>query len=708
MKEEKKKKDTYKSRGFKIDVIVIFTSIPVIFLFVGFCLWLLDVELLKETYSYLEVFPKKMKDIVMITICLWILLLIAMFKMLQFKKPKQTDDLASARWTSIQEQKNFFGIAPVDTSKTLAIGGSPIHLIAPDTLLYEKEAVHDICVGTTRSGKSRKIVRQLVMLCSMATESMIFNDPKKEFYFDFRKYLEKKGYQVFVLDFRNLQFSNCWNPLGNVIACIEREDIDEADQYAQDIVTALVVDTGAGEKIWIDGQKALIKGLILAVCSAPIPNHKKNFYSVYQTLALLGGEISVGNKHSKGKVAKAKLSIFMESLPETDVSRVAYTAVANAPEKTKGSFMTSALSTLSIFSSSKLAKVLSRSDFSFQEFKDGKKAVFIVNPDEKKTYNSITAMAFDQAYQELVFEANQMPGTHLTKKVHMILDEAGNMPVIDGLPTKLSVALSRWIVYHLHLQDFSQHEEAYGDKQAQTIRSNCNLWYFISSQDFDTCKKVSEKIGKETIWVDSVGGNYSQAGGSTGGNVGYSKQTRALMDENELNSADNRDGKGIIIMRTYSQPSKVYLPDASQYAWYKEMEHDETQIEREDQSLGWAIPRFIEIVDDNNQEVMNLENSLGFAQKGKNDLKEENMYWYWSTRNDLEESVKNHIVKQRDEYNEHHTEKFSISNYMKSNAFLQYLHSIDIVNLVASADVDLDVAMQSDDGDDNELAEMFD
>ncbi|MFV0381435.1 MAG: hypothetical protein ACK5KR_04355 [Breznakia sp.] len=193
MKEKKKNKDTYKSRGFKIDVIVIFVSIPIIFLFVGFCLWLLDVELLKETYSYLEVFPNKMRDIVIITVCIGILLLIAMFKMFQFKKPKQSDDLASARWTNIEEQKKFFGVAPVDTNRTLDIEGSPINLIAPDTLLYEKEAVHDMCIGTTRSGKSRKIIRQLVMLCSMAGESMVFNDPKKEFYFDFRKYLEKKG-----------------------------------------------------------------------------------------------------------------------------------------------------------------------------------------------------------------------------------------------------------------------------------------------------------------------------------------------------------------------------------------------------------------------------------------------------------------------------------------------------------------------------------
>ena len=67
-------------------------------------------------------------------------------------------------------------------------------------------------------------------------------------------------------------------------------DIDNADQYSQDMVTSIVVDSGKGEQIWIDGQKALIKGIILANCQANVSEDKKNFYSVYQTLALLGGE----------------------------------------------------------------------------------------------------------------------------------------------------------------------------------------------------------------------------------------------------------------------------------------------------------------------------------------------------------------------------------------------------------------------------------
>lgn len=60
-------------------------------------------------------------------------------------------------------------------------------------------------------------VRQLVMLASMADEAMIFNDPKKEMYQDFRKCLEKRGYEVMCIDLRNSQYSDKWNPLGAMI-----------------------------------------------------------------------------------------------------------------------------------------------------------------------------------------------------------------------------------------------------------------------------------------------------------------------------------------------------------------------------------------------------------------------------------------------------------------------------------------------------------
>lgn len=42
------------------------------------------------------------------------------------------------------------------------------------------------------------------------------------------------------------------------------------------------------------------------------------------------------------------LSAYINSLDEINPSRVAFTPIANSPDKTRGSFMTSTLSTLAI------------------------------------------------------------------------------------------------------------------------------------------------------------------------------------------------------------------------------------------------------------------------------------------------------------------------------------------------------------------------
>ena len=102
------------------------------------------------------------------------------------------------------------------------------------------------------------------MLASMASESMIFHDPKKEMYNDFHLYLSKKGYKVHVIDFRNPEYSDHWNPLDDITDWAVK-DPDEADEYAQDQVESIVDGNSNSEPIWIDGQKALIISSLLEV-----------------------------------------------------------------------------------------------------------------------------------------------------------------------------------------------------------------------------------------------------------------------------------------------------------------------------------------------------------------------------------------------------------------------------------------------------------
>ena len=672
-----------------IGIVGVILLVPI---FITFVFWYLDTNVLQQVdENFLNTFVSHSKEILIISVSLYALAFYYVVTFFRTVKPKKTDMLASQCWSTVSEQKKFFGSTVVDASLNLEEGGSPINYLPNENIiLYEKGAVHDIVVGTTRCGKSRKIVRQLVMIVSMAGESMIFNDPKKEMYFDFRNFLEKKkDYKVNCLDFRNLQYSDGWNPLDSIIDCLQDRDdpdIDNADQYSQDMVTSIVVDSGKGEQIWIDGQKALIKGIILANCQANVSEDKKNFYSVYQTLALLGGEQAYNNNPNDKKM---KLSAYMNSLDETDIARTAYTTITNSPEKTRGSFMTSALATLQLFSSIKLMKVLSKSDFSFREFTEGKRALFIVNPDEKKTYDRIAGICFDQSYQTLVFEANRMQGRRLKKKVHMIYDEFGNMPTIDAMQSKMTVALSRGIVYHLYVQGFDQLNDRYDESIARIIRGNCNLTYFISSADLNTCKEVAESIGDETIWGPSHSANYNPIAASTGSGVNYSMSKRQLVDANELMVADNRDGNGIIVKRTYFSPSKVYLPDCSEYPWYEEMKTDETEISKADRELNWAVPRCFELRETEIRQAVYTDedcNSISMSERRRPILTQKNsmpnekeLYWYWSMRDDLSESVKKHVIQHIANCNKILSRK-EIMKYLKSKEFFDYINPIDVAD----------------------------
>jgi len=672
-----------------IGIVGVILLVPI---FITFVFWYLDTNVLQQVdENFLNTFVSHSKEILIISVSLYALAFYYVVTFFRTVKPKKTDMLASQCWSTVSEQKKFFGSTVVDASLNLEEGGSPINYLPNENIiLYEKGAVHDIVVGTTRCGKSRKIVRQLVMIVSMAGESMIFNDPKKEMYFDFRNFLEKKkDYKVNCLDFRNLQYSDGWNPLDSIIDCLQDRDdpdIDNADQYSQDMVTSIVVDSGKGEQIWIDGQKALIKGIILANCQANVSEDKKNFYSVYQTLALLGGEQAYNNNPNDKKM---KLSAYMNSLDETDIARTAYTTITNSPEKTRGSFMTSALATLQLFSSIKLMKVLSKSDFSFREFTGGKRALFIVNPDEKKTYDRIAGICFDQSYQTLVFEANRMQGRRLKKKVHMIYDEFGNMPTIDAMQSKMTVALSRGIVYHLYVQGFDQLNDRYDESIARIIRGNCNLTYFISSADLNTCKEVAESIGDETIWGPSHSANYNPIASSTGSGVNYSMSKRQLVDANELMVADNRDGNGIIVKRTYFSPSKVYLPDCSEYPWYEEMKTDETEISKADRELNWAVPRCFELRETEIRQAVYTDedcNSISMSERRRPILTQKNsmpnekeLYWYWSMRDDLSESVKKHVIQHIANCNKILSRK-EIMKYLKSKEFFDYINPIDVAD----------------------------
>lgn len=624
------------------------------------------------------------KEVVIFTIVAYTLCLCLVGNYFFMRKPRKSNQLASQRWQSEAELKRNFATAPIDPYAQIEVGGIPISKISEDKLLYDTDVNQDMTVGATRSGKTRKILVVLIFLCAMAGESILCNDPKKELYKMFKKYLTKMGYKVFCLDYRFLQYSDCKNPMDRVINFFKDKDYDEADQAAQDMVETLVVDNGVGEKIWIDGQKAMTKAVLLAVGQANVSDNKKNFYSVYQTLNIRGGEHSF---NGNPKMKKMELTAYMEYLEETNIARTAYAPIRNAPEKTRGSFMTSTMSTLQLFGSRKLNKVIGKSDFQFKDFVDEKIALFIVNPDEKSTYDKIASIQYDQSYQEFVEEANKRGGK-LKRRIHNIFDEAGNMAEVKDLDKKLTVSLGRGILYHLFIQSYAQLDKLYKTEGRKTIVDNCITKFFISSGDYETCEDISKRIGEETVWVDNQHGSYSQNANPTGGSIQYQQQKRRLLDANELLSADFRDGHGIVMTKTYNDPAQVYLPDISQYEnFYKELDDPEKVVDEvnEDRELLYAVPRWITISEaelhGKPQLNMNSFAGGGVMRTPANSMDSpmlDEMYWYWSMRTDLGEKVKEHLLNKIKKSN-FHMDRNMVKEYLNSEEFLHFITDIDYV-----------------------------
>lgn len=332
------------------------------------------------------------------------------------------------------------------------------------------------------------------------------------------------------------------------------------------------------EKLWTDGERAIIAALILAVAGADCDDSQKNLYTCYQILNTLG------QPDEDDHVA---LNDFFNNLPVGNVARTAFGPAALATDRTRMSFYVSASATLGMFSSSLVAKQTSRSSFDITKFSSRPTAIFLINPDEKSSMDSLARLFIDEIYRVLSFEANKTGG-RLPRKFHYFWDETASTGKLNDLPKKLSISRGRNQQWHLYLQDFGQLEEIYGKEVTQTIKANCNLMIYISTQNLETAKEISDKIGSRTIETESVS---EQTGESVfimpHGNVSRSLMARPLLNANELMKLE--DGKAVVI-RMRMNPMLTTLPDCSEYDFYDLLDYYLEEPERHDEALIPYIP----------------------------------------------------------------------------------------------------------------------
>ena len=166
-----KKEDKKHHQELMIIVIGILIIVPifsVMFVYMFFSL------LLQES-SFVTVFSDNLGIIMIVTFALYVLSFTFITKAFLFSKPKKTDTLGKQSWKTIDEQKEFedFRIAKIDMNEKIETAGMPVNKISDNELIYDVGATHSLNYGSTRSGKTRKLLSVFVMLVIKARESAI-------------------------------------------------------------------------------------------------------------------------------------------------------------------------------------------------------------------------------------------------------------------------------------------------------------------------------------------------------------------------------------------------------------------------------------------------------------------------------------------------------------------------------------------------------
>ena len=394
-------------------------------------------------------------------------------------------DKGYSRWAKDKEIKEELKCVPI-TAKNCKEAGVPL-ILNEKEMWVDNGEYHSLVIGATGSGKTQTIIFPTVEILAKKRESMIITDPKGEIYEATSNMLRDKGYDVQVLNFRDPQEGNCWNPMTLPYKMYKEGNQDKAIELLDDLAANILYEekSGNADPFWEKTSADYFSGLTLALFD-DAKEEEVNLNSI--SLMTTVGEDKFGG------------STYMKDyFNMKDPSSAAYTNASGtimAPNETKGSIISVFKQKIKLFATrDNLSEMLSHSDVNLDTIGEKPTALFIVIQDEKKTYHSLVTILLKQCYETLIATA-QKHGGKLPVRTNFLLDEFANMPPMKDITTMITAARSRLIRFTMIIQNFAQLDQVYGKENAETIRGNCGNLIYLITTELKALEEISKMCGE--------------------------------------------------------------------------------------------------------------------------------------------------------------------------------------------------------------------
>lgn len=440
-----------------------------------------------------------------ITLIIFIIALVAIFSSVSsyiFKKDKsggfgiifkEKSNDGYSKWAKdkdIKEQSDVEKVNPFDD--TLNAAGIPL-INNGKEIWVDNGEYHNLVIGSTGSGKTQTVVKPMVNLLAKKGESMIITDPKGEIYKYSASYLKDRGYRIIVLNFREPQRGNSWNPLTLPYKYYKAGNQDKAIELLNDVALNILYDPSNKNEsdFWEKSAADYFSGLALGLFQ-DAKEEEVNLNSI-NVMSTVGEERYATSNYIKE---------YFGMKGESSNAYMFASSTINAPNDTKGGLLATFRQKIRNFSTGEsLSEMLSYSDFNMKDIGNGKTAVFMIIHDEKKTYHSLMTIFIKQCYETLI-DAAQENGGKLPFRTNFILDEFANMPPLKDVDAMVSAARSRDIRFTFIIQNFAQLNDVYGDNVAEIIKGNCGNLVYLISTEMKALEEISKMCGEVKVTDD--------------------------------------------------------------------------------------------------------------------------------------------------------------------------------------------------------------
>ena len=399
----------------------------------------------------------------------------------------EKNDKGYSRWAKEKEMKSDKGVEIVDPlAMETTVAGIPL-VNDGKRLWVDNGEYHNLVIGSTGSGKSQTIVEPMVELLIKKGESMIITDPKGELYKAASVYMRERGYNVVVLNFREPQNGNAWNPLTLPYQYYKDGNFDKATELLDDVALNILYDPNnkSGDPFWEKSAADYFSGLSLGLFE-DAKKEEINLNSI-NYMSTVGEEKFAASNYIKE---------YFTLKGEASNAYVFASNTINSPTETKGGILSVFRQKIRLFASREnLSEMLAYSDFDMRSIGKEKTAVFIIIHDEKTTYHGLATIFIKQCYETLI-DVAQANGGKLPYRTNFILDEFANMPPLKDVTTMVTAARSRAIRFTFIIQNFAQLKSVYGNEDAETIKGNCGNLVYLISTELAALEEISKMCGE--------------------------------------------------------------------------------------------------------------------------------------------------------------------------------------------------------------------